>query len=105
MSKPKPLDKQTTQTPGLVIRFDGPPSHESGRFVEVEIDGKSRSVGEWKQDGEYWLLVLGPTYAAAPDLLSAAKAILLSESILTTGETYLEYRALEEAVKKATGER
>ena len=30
------------------ILFDGPPSHESGRFVEVETDdGKGISAGEW----------------------------------------------------------
>ena len=30
------------------IIFDGPPSHESGRFIEVETDdGKSINVGEW----------------------------------------------------------
>lgn len=30
------------------IVFDGPPSHESGRFIEVEdADGKSISIGEW----------------------------------------------------------
>ena len=30
------------------VVFDGPPSHESGRFVEVETpDGKSISIGEW----------------------------------------------------------
>lgn len=40
------------------IRFDGPPSHESGRFVEVEDadTGASIRFGEWKQDGDYWLL-------------------------------------------------
>lgn len=40
------------------IVFDGPPSHESGRFVEVEdATGKSINVGEWLQrpDG-YWAL-------------------------------------------------
>ena len=42
----------------LVIRFDGPPSHESGRFIEVELDGASVSYGEWEQDGDDWLLVL-----------------------------------------------
>lgn len=32
------------------VVFDGPPSHESGRFVEVETpDGKSINVGEWHQ--------------------------------------------------------
>ena len=34
----------------LDIVFDGPPSHESGRFVEVERqDGTSINVGEWIQ--------------------------------------------------------
>jgi len=40
------------------IVFDGPPSHESGRFVEVEdASGKSIKVGEWveREDG-YWVL-------------------------------------------------
>lgn len=39
------------------IVFDGPPSHESGRFVEVEDpSGASISVGEWIEDGEFWRL-------------------------------------------------
>jgi len=34
--------------PFLDIVFDGPPSHESGRFVEVENpDGASVNVGKW----------------------------------------------------------
>lgn len=40
------------------IIFDGPPSHESGRFVEVETDdGKSINVGKWieRSDG-LWAL-------------------------------------------------
>lgn len=40
------------------IIFDGPPSHESGRFVEVETDdGKSINAGEWieRSDG-LWAL-------------------------------------------------
>ncbi len=40
------------------IVFDGPPSHESGRFVEVENEqGKSIRFGEWveRKDG-YWAL-------------------------------------------------
>ena len=41
----------------LDIVFDGPPSHESGRFVEVEVDGKGVGVGAWvhRPDG-YWTL-------------------------------------------------
>jgi len=40
------------------IVFDGPPSHESGRFVEVEnAAGASINFGQWVQrpDG-YWVL-------------------------------------------------
>ncbi len=42
------------------IIFDGPPSHESGRFVEVEDGhGKSINTGEWRErpDG-LWALVI-----------------------------------------------
>ena len=48
----------------LYVIFDGPPSHESGRFVEVENErGESVKVGEWRRlpDG---LWSLGPLYAA-----------------------------------------
>ena len=41
----------------IQIRFDGPPGPEAGRFVEVEdADGQSIRVGQWVQDGDYWLL-------------------------------------------------
>ena len=41
------------------VIFDGPPSHESGRFVEVETpDGKSIRLGQWLNRGDgYWALV------------------------------------------------
>lgn len=40
------------------IIFDGPPSHEGGRFIEVETDdGKSINAGEWlKRDDGLWAL-------------------------------------------------
>lgn len=44
----------------LWVVFDGPPSHESGRFVEVEDQAaRSVGVGEWRErpDG---LWELGP---------------------------------------------
>jgi len=44
------------------IVFDGPPDHESGRFVEVENgSGGSIDCGEWIQrpDG-YWVLRIRP---------------------------------------------
>lgn len=45
----------------LHIVFDGPPNHESGRFVEVETRfGRSMRVGEWKQQGQFWHLILTP---------------------------------------------
>ena len=44
----------------LHIVFDGPPSHESGRFVEVETaDGNGMNVGRWEQRGNYWHLIIG----------------------------------------------
>jgi len=48
---------------GLAIVFDDPPGPESGRFVEVELDGKSIRIGEWQEDGDYWYLVLDEKYA------------------------------------------
>jgi len=39
------------------IVFDGPPAHESGRFVEVEDANQcSISIGEWIEDGDLWRL-------------------------------------------------
>lgn len=58
----------------LYVIFDGPPSHESGRFVEVETaDGKSVNAGTWENhSGKYWRL--GPLYreSQAPRLETGA---------------------------------
>lgn len=54
------------------IVFDGPPSHESGRFVEVETpDGKGISVGRWEENetGGYWSLVIDDPTAELRRLL------------------------------------
>lgn len=41
------------------IVFDGPPSHESGRFIEVEdSDGVSINAGRWEQRGDFWHLII-----------------------------------------------
>lgn len=61
------------------IVFDGPPSHESGRFVEVENElGHSISAGEWigpepssNDTGELWRLRL----KVKPGLNNLARAI------------------------------
>jgi hypothetical protein len=53
------------------IVFDGPPGHESGRFVEVEDQsGHSISVGEWRDrgDGLWALRIHRDSRPAAPDL-------------------------------------
>lgn len=43
----------------LHIVFDGPPSHESGRFVEVnDSTGKSVNAGEWVENGQFWELII-----------------------------------------------
>jgi hypothetical protein len=50
------------------IVFDGPPSHEGGRFVEVEDDrGHSICCGQWieRPDG-YWALRLHPDKSDLP---------------------------------------
>ena len=49
------------------IVFDGPPSHESGRFVEVEdAQGRSINIGEWKErDDGLWELRI-PGVLSAP---------------------------------------
>lgn len=51
-------------TKAVYVIFDGPPSHESGRFVEVEDEqGQSHKVGEWKERvGGWW--ALGPFVGA-----------------------------------------
>lgn len=49
----------------LAIRFDGPPGPEGGRFIEVELDGKSVRFGEWKQEGRQWILIAPPEVEAA----------------------------------------
>jgi hypothetical protein len=63
----------------LCIIFDGPPSHESGRFVEVE-DGAGHSirVGEWKQrPDKLWALELtGPYTHPTPSQQGAQDAVL-----------------------------
>lgn len=52
--------------PFIDIVFDGPPSHDGGRFVEVENhEGKSISVGQWiKRVDGYWALRINTARAA-----------------------------------------
>jgi len=58
-SSPGPRSPAPSAEEPIQIVFDGPPAHESGRFVEVEQGGCSINFGEWKHrvDG-YWVLEL-----------------------------------------------
>ena len=51
-------ERMTANQEYIDIVFDGPPAHESGRFVEVEDpSGASVRVGEWIDRGDgYWVL-------------------------------------------------
>ena len=52
----------------LAIRFDDGPGPTTGRFIEVELDGKSVRLGEWMRamdDPKDWLLVMPPEVEAA----------------------------------------
>ncbi len=59
------------------IVFDGPPSHESGRFVEVEDNsGASINFGEWvERDDGYWVLRI-------PDSRSALTEGALKDAVI-----------------------
>ena len=56
---------ETARPSGVVIVFDGPPSHESGRFVEVERDGASIGFGRWVEHGDFWYLAIQEELDAA----------------------------------------
>jgi hypothetical protein len=62
------LAKQPAAQRSIDIVFDGPPSHESGRFVEVESPpGRSINFGEWvrREDGYWALRFMQPEQPAA----------------------------------------
>ena len=52
------LHNKLVEIETIDIVFDGPPGPESGRFVEVEQNGKGINFGEWVQDGIFWKLKL-----------------------------------------------
>ena len=80
------------------VVFDGPPSHESGRFVEVENEhGEGMSLGEWKQEGEFWYLEF-PSPAHLEARLASARAIMqkfvdkVDRGMARSIETYAEMK-------------
>ena len=91
--------KPVAQEPLYVI-FDGPPSHESGRFVEVENErGESVKVGEWRRlpDG---LWSLGPLYASptAPEGMVMVPHGWLADA--PKGYAYTEFFENNESAKR-----
>lgn len=57
------VNRPATDGEYIDVVFDGPPSHISGRFVEVENpSGQSICVGSWlqREDG-YWVLRIQTT--------------------------------------------
>ena len=70
----------------VFVVFDGPPNHDSGRFVEVETaDGKSVVNADfpWTEHGDYWHL--GPFFTA--NQLRAAQVAILRAVGAEYGET------------------
>ena len=81
------------------ILFDGPPSHESGRFVEVENEkGESIKLGEWVQDGEYWVLQFPDCREINNELLDALRTIASGTSDIIPP---CRYFSVEEAMRIA----
>lgn len=58
---PETVVRQDEAMPYIDVVFDGPPSHESGRFVEVENPaGQGINAGEWIDRGNgLWALRIG----------------------------------------------
>ena len=67
------------------IVFDGPPGHESGRFIEVENSkGSSIKFGEWirRRDG-YWVIRL-----RVGNIENAAKALVDKLRVIENSDAY-----------------
>ena len=94
------------RAPTLHIVFDGPPSHESGRFVEVENDaGASVSVGEWTErpDG-FWDLTIPDARTLAAALAQAVEALEAQPPPANAALLAAATRGLVESLKRARDE-
>ncbi len=78
------------------IIFDGPPSRESGRFVEVETpDGRSINAGEWvKRDDGLWALVI--PLLTQDDHVDMPQSVEQARAMALTGMGGLRANAPEE---------
>lgn len=87
--------ESTTPTEGVemdaYVVFDGPPSRESGRFVEVE-DGHGHGLktdADWRrrEDG-YW--ELGPFFSVTDRELAALRLVARERSVDRSGAAWEE---------------
>lgn len=89
------------KTRKLHIVFDGPPSHEAGRFVEVETpDGKGVNYGEWKhRDDGFWVLEIDAVEPGADD--AGTQIAQLAEFIMkeVPGEPSQSQGAVDTAIR------
>lgn len=78
----------------LHVLFDGPPSHEAGRFVEAEDEnGKGVGIGEWKEIDGYWHLIIPYNEAAERKIVELEARIEQMESLLqATRECYEKWK-------------
>lgn len=73
------------------IVLDGPPSHKSGRFVEVENEhGEGMSLGEWKQEGEFWYLEFPNPDQLAERNDALREAVGFFCSVIKSGEPWTD---------------
>lgn len=82
-------DRAAQPTTPLYVVFDGPPSHESGRFVELETEdgrsvGPAESGAEWREQGGLWYL--GPLFPNPEPARQAERA----EPPVTNGPTLMQ---------------
>ena len=88
------MTKLADELEALHIVFDGPPSHEAGRFVECETpDGRSLNAGEWheRNDGLWELRISASSFAALrqPDAVPGAlvERLLADQDAISGGGT------------------
>ena len=90
-----------SKTGFIDIVFDGPPSHESGRFVEVEDSEKcSINIGEWVQDEGFWRLRI-----ADPRLIAQLEAELTEAQTEISEQAAIIGKSIDESDKFAMEKR
>ena len=82
-TKPSPEGHPAPAPGDVYVVFDGPPSHESGRFVECEdAEGHGINAGEWVERPNGWWALRIPRGPKAGDVLLTPG----EHAVLVTGE-------------------